>query len=65
MYNGDCERMSKSPAGVFQQHVWDIANGVSVLIMDGNTGYVTGFNGLPLEQITSDGTVSFYHQDQI
>jgi RHS repeat-associated protein len=64
-YNGDGLRMSKSVSGSTTQQTWDVAEGLPLLLQDGGTSYVTGLGGLPLEQITSSGTTSYYHQDRL
>jgi RHS repeat-associated protein len=35
------------------------------VVQDGTTRYVTGSGGLPLEQVTSTGSVYYYHLDQL
>ena len=35
------------------------------MILDGPTAYITGPDGLPLEQITAGGTVRWFHHDQL
>jgi RHS repeat-associated protein len=64
-YNGDGLRMSKTVATTTTQQTWDVEEGLPLLLQDGTTSYVTGLGGLPLEQITSNGTTSYYHQDRI
>ena len=64
-YNGDGLRMSKTVSGTTTQQTWDVAEGLPLLLQDGATSYVTGLGGLPLEQITSSGTTSYYHQDRL
>jgi RHS repeat-associated protein len=64
-YTGDGLRASKSVLGVAEPYTWDVAEGRPVLLVDGTTSYVYGPGGLPLEQITSAGTVTYYHHDQL
>jgi uncharacterized protein RhaS with RHS repeats len=64
-YNGDGLRMSKVVGGVVAPFVWNLSDGLPTIIQDGATRYVTGPNGLPLEQIAADGTIRYYHQDQL
>jgi RHS repeat-associated protein len=64
-YNGDGLRMSKTVDAAAEPFAWDVAEGLPHLLGDGATSYVTGPHGLPLEQITSGGSVLFYHQDQL
>ena len=63
-YNGAGLRVGKTVAGVSAAYVWDIAEGLPLLIQDGSTYYVTGLGGMPLEQINGS-TVFYYHQDQL
>jgi RHS repeat-associated protein len=64
-YNGYGLRMSKTVGGVAEPFTWDMSGRLPQLIQDGTTRYVTGLDGLPLEQINSDGTVRYYHQDTL
>lgn len=64
-YNGDGLRMSKTVSGIPQPSVWDVAQGLPLLLKDGTTSYVYGPAGLPLEQITSAGAVLYFHQDHL
>jgi RHS repeat-associated protein len=64
-YNGDGLRMSKTVAGTTTQSVWDSTQGLPLLLKDGSTNYLYGPNGVPIEQITTSGTVTYYHQDQL
>ena len=64
-YNGGGLRMSRTVSGISTQQVWDVAEGMPMLIQDGTTSYITGLHGLPLEQISGSGTVTYYHQDQL
>ena len=64
-YNGEGLRMSKTVAGATTGFTWDVAQGLPLLLVDGTTNYVYGPGGLPLQQITSAGQVTYYHQDQL
>jgi RHS repeat-associated protein len=64
-YNGDGTRMAKTLSAVTTQQTWDGVGGMPLIIQDGTTNYVTGPGGLPLEQITSAGVVTYYCQDQL
>jgi RHS repeat-associated protein len=57
-------RTSKKVSGTSEAFTWDVGEGLPLLISDGATSYVTGPNGLPLEQV-SGTTVSFYDFDQL
>jgi RHS repeat-associated protein len=63
-YNGDGLRTKKTVSGVTEAYVWNLPEASTVPLADGSTYYVTGFRGLPLEQISSK-TVYYYHQDQL
>jgi RHS repeat-associated protein len=64
-YNGDGLRMRKVVNGVTSAFVWDTAQKLPLLLRDGTTSYVTCSSGLPLEQVSSSGTVLYYHADQL
>jgi RHS repeat-associated protein len=65
-YNADGLRMSKTRAGGSpSSFIWDIAKGLPLMIRDDNGSYVTGPDGLPVEQITAEGAVAYYHRDQL
>jgi RHS repeat-associated protein len=64
-YNGDGLRMSKTVGATAESFTWDLSGQLPLLIQDGATRYVTGSNGAPLEQIASDGTIRYYHQDAL
>jgi RHS repeat-associated protein len=63
-YNGDGLRMSKTLSGATSRFTWDVADGLPLALVDGTTNYVYGPGGLPLEQVSSSGTL-FYYQDQL
>jgi RHS repeat-associated protein len=64
-YNGDGLRTSKTVNGTTTQETWDTAEGLPLLIQDGTTNEIDGPDGLPLEQISGNGTVSYYVHDQL
>lgn len=64
-YNGDGLNTGKTVGGAAQPFTWDLADGAPVMVQDGTTRYVTGLDGLPLEQVAADGTIHYYHQDQL
>jgi RHS repeat-associated protein len=63
-YNGDGLRMSKTVGGTNEPFVWDVADGLPLILQDGSTKYVTGPSGLPLEQVHGN-TILYYYQDQL
>lgn len=64
-YNGDGLRMSKTVSGATEAFTWDTAEGLPQILQDGTTQYVYGPAGMLLEQVSSNGTVLYYHQDQL
>jgi RHS repeat-associated protein len=62
-YDGDGSRTTKTVDGNTTNFTWDNAEGRPLLASDGNTQYVYGPGGVPLEQINGSN-VDFYHQDQ-
>jgi RHS repeat-associated protein len=63
VYNGDGLRMRKTVGGAAEAFTWNLADGIPHLVQDGSTRYVSGQNGLPLEQVQADGTVRYYLED--
>ena len=43
---------------------WDTAEELPLLLNDGTNSYIYGPGGLPVEQISSGGTVTYLHHDQ-
>jgi RHS repeat-associated protein len=64
-YNGDGLRMAKTVDGSTMKFVWDMAESLPLMLKVGATSYVGGPGGLPLEQVSSDGSVLYYHADQL
>lgn len=63
-YNGDGLRTNKAVNGVTQPEVWDLAEGMPIMLTDGTNSYVTGPDGLPIEQVNGTG-VTYLYQDQL
>jgi len=63
-YNGDGLRMSKTVSGATEPFVWDVAEGLPLVLKDGSISYVTGPGGVPLEQVNGS-TITYFHQDQL
>lgn len=63
-YDGDGLRTNKTGTGA-TTFSWNMAEGVPLVIQDGTTSFISGPNGLPLEQISGSGQASFFHQDQL
>jgi RHS repeat-associated protein len=62
-YNGGGLRMSKTVDGVATSFAWSEVEELPELLQDGDTSYIYGPEGVPIEQISA-GTPVFLHQDQ-
>jgi RHS repeat-associated protein len=51
--------------GLRSDLLWNPTSGLPLVLADDDALYVTGPNGLPLEQLGLDGARRFYHQDQL
>lgn len=63
-YNGDGLRTAKTVSGNTTNFLWNEAQGLPLLLSDGNTNYIYGPGGLPIEHVTGT-TPTYYHQDQL
>jgi RHS repeat-associated protein len=63
-YDGNGLRASQTISGTTTYLVWDMTEGLPLLLSDGTNSYIYGPGGLPIEQISSGGTVSYLHHDQ-
>jgi RHS repeat-associated protein len=63
-YNGDGLRTAQTISGTTSYMTWDVAEGLPLLLTDGTDSYIYGPDGLPVEQVSSSGTVSYLHHDQ-
>ncbi|HVV75238.1 MAG TPA: RHS repeat-associated core domain-containing protein [Mycobacteriales bacterium] len=63
-YNGDGLRTASTVNAATSQAAWNLSGGLPLQLTDGTTSYVYGPGGLPLEQISSSGTVLYYLHDQ-
>ena len=67
-YDASGLRMSKTVAGTTTTQAWDLSGSLPLLLTETSGGvasdYVDGPGGLPLEQISSGGTL-WYHHDQL
>jgi RHS repeat-associated protein len=64
-YDGDGLRASKTVGSSTEGYVWDMAEGMPVILQDGATRSITGPGGLPIEQVDGSGTVQYFVQDQL
>jgi RHS repeat-associated protein len=63
-YNGENLRSSQTVSGTTSYLDWDTTEELPKILTDGTNSYIYGPNDLPIEQISSGGTVSYMHHDQ-
>jgi RHS repeat-associated protein len=63
-YNGNGLRTSQTISGTTTYMAWDTAERLPLILNDGTNSYIFGPGGLPVEQISSTGTVLYLHHDQ-
>jgi RHS repeat-associated protein len=63
-YNGEGLRTSQTISGTTSYLAWDMAEELPLILRDGTNSYIYGPGGLPVEQISSGGTVTYIHHDQ-
>ncbi len=64
-YDGDSLRQSASDGTTTKHFSWDHSSDMPLALSDGSTTYIYGPNGLPIEDLSSGGTPTYYHQDQL
>jgi RHS repeat-associated protein len=65
VYDGNGLRTSQTISGSTNYLAWGYVSGdVQLLLADGTNSYIYGPNSLPIEQISSGGTVTYLHHDQ-
>jgi RHS repeat-associated protein len=64
-YDGDGLRQTTTTEDQRTHLAYDQSGGLPEIITDGPTAYITGPGGLPLEQISQNGTVRWLHHDQL
>jgi RHS repeat-associated protein len=57
-------RTSQTISSTTSYLTWDHAESIPLILNDGANSYIYGPGGLPVEQITSAGTVTYLHHDQ-
>lgn len=62
-YNGDGLRVRKTVGGITTPFVWNEAESLPELLAAGETSYLYGPGGRPIEEIT-EGDATFLHEDQ-
>jgi RHS repeat-associated protein len=65
VYNGDGLRVAKRLGSSVENFLYDVVDGMPVIVQDGPVRYVTDPSGLPLEQVLPNGVIHYYHQDQL
>jgi len=63
-YDGNGLRATQTISGTTTYMVWDVTESLPLLLSDGTNSYIYGPGGLPIEQISSGGTVTYLHHDQ-
>jgi RHS repeat-associated protein len=63
-YNGEDLRTSQTISGTTSYLGWDMTEELPLILSDGTNSYIYGPGGLPVEQISSGGTVTYIHHDQ-
>ncbi len=63
-YDGNGLRASQTISGATSYLTWDMTEGIPLILNDGTNSYIYGPGGLPVEQISSGGTVTYLHHDQ-
>jgi RHS repeat-associated protein len=63
-YNGEGLRASQTISGTTTYMTWDQAEELPLLLSDSTDSYIYGPGGLPVEQISSGGTITYLHHDQ-
>jgi RHS repeat-associated protein len=63
-YDGNGLRASQTISGTASFLTWNPTGGIPLLLNDTTNSYIYGPGGLPVEQITSAGTVTYLHHDQ-
>jgi RHS repeat-associated protein len=63
-YNGEDLRTSQTISGTTTYMAWDTTEELPLILSDGTNSYIYGPGGLPVEQISNGGTVTYLHHDQ-
>jgi RHS repeat-associated protein len=63
-YDGNNLRASQTVTGVQSFFAWQMTESLPLLLSDGTNSYIYGPNDLPIEQISSGGTVTYLHHDE-
>ncbi len=63
-YNGEDLRTSQTISGTTSYLAWDMTKELPLILSDTTNSYIYGPGGLPVEQVSSGGTVTYLHHDQ-
>jgi RHS repeat-associated protein len=63
-YDGNGLRTSQTISGTTTYLTWDMAQELPLILSDETNSYIYGPGGLPVEEVTSGGTVTYLHHDQ-
>ncbi|HEX5853389.1 MAG TPA: RHS repeat-associated core domain-containing protein, partial [Solirubrobacteraceae bacterium] len=63
-YDGSGLRASQTINGATTYMAWNTTEPIPLLLTDTTNSYIYGPNGLPTEQISSGGTITYLHHDQ-
>ena len=63
-YNGEGLRDSQTISGTTTHLAWDMTESLPLILSDETNSYIYGPGGLPVEQISSGGTITYLHHDQ-
>jgi RHS repeat-associated protein len=63
-YDGNGLRASQTISGTTTNLAWDMTEGLPLILSDETNSYIYGPGGIPVEQVSSGGTVTYLHHDQ-
>ena len=63
-YDGNGLRASQTISGTTTYLTWDMTKELPLILNDSANSYIYGPGGLPIEQITSAGAITYLHHDQ-
>ena len=63
-YDGSGLRASQTISGTTTNLAWDMTEGLPLILSDETNSYIYGPGGIPVEQVSSGGTVTYLHHDQ-
>ena len=63
-YDGNGLRVSQTISGTTTYLAWDTTESLPLILSDETNSYIYGPGGVPVEQVSSGGTVTYLHHDQ-